>query len=160
MGAIASGGLWFVNDQVVKQLGISRQQIKQIVEREEQELQRREELYGVEFSKTEVRRQTVILVDDGLATGSTMRAAVAALKQKHPERIVVAVPVASRATCDELEREVDEVVCVQQPEDFQAVGQWYQDFSQTSDDEVRDLLHRARDRFESATVPPLWPPGF
>lgn len=160
MGAIASGGLWFVNDDVVKQLGITRQQIKQIVEREERELERREQLYGTEFSKAEVRRQTVILVDDGLATGSTMRAAVAALKQKHPDRIVVAIPVASASTCDALEKEVDEIVCVQKPEEFQAVGQWYKDFSQTSDDEVRELLHRTRNRFEPAALSPVWPPGF
>lgn len=160
MGAIASGGLWFVNDDVVKQLGITRQQIKQIVEREERELERREQLYGTEFSKAEVRRQTVILVDDGLATGSTMRAAVAALKQKHPDRIVVAIPVGSASTCDALEKEVDEIVCVQKPEEFQAVGQWYKDFSQTSDDEVRELLHRTRNRFEPAALSPVWPPGF
>jgi putative phosphoribosyl transferase len=160
MGAIASGGLWFVNDEVVKQLGISRQQIKLVVEREERELERREEIYGAEFSNAEVHGQTVVLVDDGLATGSTMRAAVAALKQKHPERIVVGVPVASPSTCDELEPEVDEIFCVQKPEYFRAVGEWYEDFSQTSDDEVRELLNRAKKNFKPAPMPPLWPAGF
>ena len=160
MGAIASGGLWFVNDEVVRQIGITREQIKRIVEREEQELERRTENYGTEFSRGDVRGQTVILVDDGLATGSTMRAAIAALKQKHPAKIVVGVPVASSSTCEELEREVDEVVCVRQPGHFYAVGEWYEDFSQTSDDEVRELLHRAREQFEPAHVAPVWPPGF
>jgi putative phosphoribosyl transferase len=159
MGAIASGGLWFVNEEVVRQLGISRRQIQQIVDREEQEMERRMEVYGSEFSKAEVRGQVVILVDDGLATGSTMRAAVAALKQKHPQRIVVGVPVASAQTCEELHDEVDEIVCVNTPEDFYAVGQWYEDFSQTSDDEVRELLNRAKEQFEPAPIPP-WPAAF
>jgi putative phosphoribosyl transferase len=159
MGAIASGGLWFVNEEVVRQLGISRRQIQQIVDREEQEMERRMEVYGPEFSKAEVRGQVVILVDDGLATGSTMRAAVAALKQKHPQRIVVGVPVASAQTCEELHGEVDEIICVNTPEDFYAVGQWYEDFSQTSDDEVRELLNRAKEQFEPAPIPP-WPAAF
>jgi putative phosphoribosyl transferase len=160
MGAIASGGLWFVNDEVVRQIGITREQIKRIVEREEQELERRTENYGIEFSKGEVRGQTVILVDDGLATGSTMRAAVAALKQKHPGKVVVGVPVASPSTCEELEGEVDEMVCVQTPSHFYAVGEWYDDFSQTSDAEVRELLQRAKEQFEPASTTPTWPPGF
>lgn len=160
MGAIASGGLWFVNDEVVKQLGISRQQIKQIVEREERELQRREELYGAEFSRLDVEDLTVILVDDGLATGSTMRAAVAALKQQHPRKIVIGVPVASPSTCEELERRVDDLVCVRKPEFFRAVGEWYEDFSQTTDDEVRELLNRAKERVRPVPMPPLWPAGF
>jgi len=160
MGAIASGGLWFVNEEVVRQIGITREQIQRIVEREEQELERREETYGIEFSTGDVRGRTVIIVDDGLATGSTMRAAVAALKQKHPQRIVVGIPVASPSTCQELENEVDEVVCVQQPERFYAVGEWYEDFSQTSDEEVRELLSRAKEHFEPAATTLLWPPGF
>jgi predicted phosphoribosyltransferase len=161
MGAIASGGLWFVSDKVVQQLGISRQQIKQIVEREERELERRAQVYGIEFSETNVRGRTVILVDDGLATGSTMRAAIAALRQKHPGVLVVAVPVGSPSTCDEVEKEADELVCVQKPENFRAVGEWYEDFSQTTDDEVRDLLHRARENFQTVSpMPPLWPAGF
>ena len=153
MGAMASGGLWFVNDEVVRQIGIARRQIQQIVEREEQELERRAEIYGAEFSRVDVRGQIVILVDDGLATGSTMRAAVAALKQKHPERIVVGVPVASASTCEELEKEVDEIVCVQTPAHFYAVGEWYEDFSQTSDDEVRELLNKAKTQFAQLAPP-------
>jgi len=159
IGAIASGGLWFVNDDVVRQLGISRRQIQEIVEREERELERRSEVYGSDFSKADVRGQIVILIDDGLATGSTMRAAVAALKQKHPERIVIGVPVSSPSTCEELEREVDEIVCFHTPDQFYAVGEWYEDFSQTSDDEVRELLNRARTQFAQSVppVPILWP---
>ncbi len=130
------------------------------MEREEQELERRTENYGTEFSKGDVRGQTVILVDDGLATGSTMRAAIAAIKQKHPEKIIVGVPVASSSTCEELEREVDEVVCVNKPDRFYAVGEWYEDFSQTSDEEVSELLTRAKEHFEPATTTPLWPSGF
>jgi len=162
MGAIASGGLWFVNDEVVRQIGISRREIHQVVEREERELERRSHIYGDEFAKADVRGQIVILVDDGLATGSTMRAAVAAIKQKHPEKIVIGVPVAALSTCDELEREVDELVYLQTPPNFFAVGEWYEDFSQTSDDEVRELLERARAQFEPQlpAMPLLWPSIF
>lgn len=144
MGAIASGGLWFVNNDVVRQLEISSQQIQRIVHREREELERRAEVYGPEFSENDVRGQIVILVDDGLATGSTMRAAVNALKQQQPERIIVAVPVASASTVEELQNEVDEVVCLEMPEQFHAVGNWYEDFSQTTDEEVRELLEKAR----------------
>ncbi len=144
MGAIASGGFWFVNPDVVERLGISPQEVQQVVEQETLELTRRMEAYGIESSSLRVRDRILILVDDGLATGSTMRAAIAALKRERPERIVVAVPVASASTCQELWSEADEVVCARTPEDFYAVGQWYEDFSQTSDDEVRELLQRAR----------------
>lgn len=158
MGAIATGGLWFVKEEVVLQLGISREQIRRIVEHEEQELERRAEVYGAEFSKGEVGGQIAIVVDDGLATGSTMRAAVTALKQKRPEKLVVAVPVAPPSACEELEREVDEIVCVKRPEHFRAVGEWYEDFSQTSDEQVCELLERAK-KIQPA-MSPLWPAGF
>lgn len=144
MGAIASGGISFLNDEVVKRLGISRAQVQRVVDRETEELQRRAEVYDGEFSGHDVRGKIIILVDDGLATGSTMRAAITALKRQKPERIVVAVPVASPETCHELRAEADEVICARTPEDFQAVGQWYENFSQTSDEEVRELLQRAR----------------
>lgn len=150
MGAIASGGIWFVNEQIVRQLGISQQQVQQVIEQEERELERRVKAYGAEFSRIPVRDQIIILVDDGLATGATMRAAVAALKPQHPDRIIVAVPVASPSTCEELGHEVDEMICARTPEDFYAVGQWYEDFSQTSDDEVRELLRRAQAGVETA----------
>ena len=161
MGAIASGGLWFVNQDVVRQLGVSRQEIQRIVEREQEELNRRTAVYDAEFSERDVRSHTVILVDDGLATGSTMRAAIRAIKQEHPKKIVVAVPVASPSTCDDLSSEVDEVVCVAKPEEFRAVGEWYDDFSQTSDEEVRELLRQAKTapEFEPAPFVP-WPMSF
>lgn len=160
MGAIASGGIWFVNDDVVRQLGIPRQQIQKIVERERKELERRMEDYGDEFSGSDLRGQILIVVDDGLATGSTMRVAITALKQQHPEKIVVAVPVASASTCRELQTEVDEFVCLYSPEEFFAVGQWYEDFSQTTDDEVHELLTRSQSQLVSATTIPTWPSMF
>ncbi len=157
IGAIASGGVWFINEEVVRQLGISRPQIRRIVEREEQELERRAEVYGREFSDFDVNGRTVILADDGLATGATMHAAVNALKQRKPKGIVVAVPVASESARKQLEGEVSELVCAHMPEEFYAVGQWYDDFSQTSDEEVRELLLRAKGRFDpkSALASPL-----
>ncbi len=159
MGAIASGGIWFVNEDVVSKLGISRKEIQRIVEREQRELEHRMESYGREFSANDIRDRTVILVDDGLATGSTMRVAVKAVTQQHPKRIVVAVPVAPPSTLEELQREVDEVVCVHSPWDFNAVGQWYEDFSQTSDEEVKELLNRARAQMEPVPIAP-WPALF
>ena len=113
------------------------------MERESRELERRAAAYRGERPPPDVAGRTVILVDDGLATGSTMRAAVEALKQQGAGRIVVAVPVAARQTCEELARHVDEIVCARTPEPFYAVGLWYDDFSQTGDDEVRQLLHDA-----------------
>jgi predicted phosphoribosyltransferase len=143
MGAIATGGARVLNQNVIRAAGISQQAIDRTAEREQRELERRELQYREERPPLNVSGKTVILVDDGLATGSSMRAAAFALKQQHPARIVVAVPVASADTCDALQSEVDEVVCGVTPEPFWAVGQWYGDFSQTSDEEVRDLLRRA-----------------
>jgi len=143
MGAIASGGVRVLNEAVVRGLGISDEIIEAVTEKEQRELQRRERAYRADRALPDVRDRIVILIDDGLATGSTMRAAVAALRKRHPGRIVVAVPVGAADTCADLREEADEVVCVRQPEPFFGVGAWYQDFSQTTDEEVRDLLRLA-----------------
>ena len=143
MGAIASGGVRVLNRDVVEALGIPEWAIEEVTRQEEEELERRERQYRGERPPLDVRGKTVILVDDGLATGSTMRAAAAALRKAGAARIIVAVPVASRATCDQLREEGNEVVCANTPEPFYAVGQWYKDFAQTTDEEVRELLERA-----------------
>jgi predicted phosphoribosyltransferase len=143
MGAIASGGIRIISDDIVSALGIPDRAIAAIAAHEEHELGRRAQIYRGDRPPLEVRGKTVILVDDGLATGSTMRAAVAALRIQKPERLVVAVPVAAPETCEALRQEVDDVVCALAPEPFFAVGNWYDDFSQTSDQEVRELLRRA-----------------
>lgn len=146
MGAVATGGIRVINQQVVRALRIPDSVIEAVADWEERELERRERLYRGERPPPDVRGRTVILVDDGLATGSTMIAAVKALRQQQPARIVVAVPIASRDTCDLLRNEVDEVVCAVTPEPFYAVGLWYQDFSQTTDEEVRELLGLATEQ--------------
>src|SRR5687768_1103949 len=143
MGAVASGGVRVLNGQVVRGLGIPDSVIEAVANWELQELQRRERLYRGNRPPPDVRGKTVILVDDGLATGSTMLAAVQALRKLGPARIVVAVPVASGDTCQLLQEYVDEVVCAATPEPFYAVGLWYRDFSQTTDEEVRELLERS-----------------
>jgi putative phosphoribosyl transferase len=142
MGAIATGGIRVLNEDVVRELKIPPRVIDSVAAKEAQELERRERLYRGERPAPDVNGRTVILVDDGLATGSSMRAAVAALRQKNPRRIVVAVPIAAAATCRELESEVDEIVCYETPEPFYSVGLWYEDFSQTTDEEIRQLLER------------------
>jgi len=142
MGAIASGGVRVLNDNLVRSLDISRELIDKVAQEELRELERRERAYRDGRPPMEVQDRTVILVDDGLATGSSMRVAALALRQNKPARIVVAVPVAARSTCEEFASEVDEVVCAITPEPFWGVGQWYADFSQTRDEEVRDLLRR------------------
>lgn len=140
MGAIATGGVYVVNEHVVHMLAIPDSVIEEVAEREQKELERREQLYRDDLPPPDVRDRTIILVDDGLATGSTMRAAVAALRKQHPAHIVVAVPVAAPVVRDEFKAEVDEIVCASTPEPFFGVGYWYEDFSQTSDEEVHDLL--------------------
>jgi putative phosphoribosyl transferase len=146
MGALASGGARVLNDPVISALRISPSAIEAVAGKEQHELARREHLYRGQLPRLDVRKKTVLLVDDGLATGSTMRAAVAGLKQLAPQRIVVAVPIAAPATCRELSREVDEIVCAATPEPLDAVGLWYEDFSQTTDQEVRQLLEGRRGR--------------
>ena len=140
MGAVASGGVRVLNRQTVEHLGISDRMIDQVTAKEQKELARREALYRDGRPLPEVRGKTVILVDDGLATGASMQAAVEALRQQGPARIVVAVPVAAAQTCEELRKLADEVICAFTPEPLYAVGAWYIDFSQTGDEEVRILL--------------------
>jgi predicted phosphoribosyltransferase len=140
MGAIATGGVRVLNDQVVRALRIPDYVIDAVAAWENQELARRERLYRGDRPPPDVRGRTVILIDDGLATGATMLAAVKALRQLQPARIVVAVPTASPDICEMLRAEVDEVICAITPEPFHAVGLWYEDFSQTTDEEVRELL--------------------
>lgn len=145
MGAIASGGVIVLNPDVVHGLNISDELIRAVAAREQQELDRREHEYRGNRPPLPLRQQAVILVDDGLATGSTMRAAVAAVRDCDPASIVVAVPVAAAPTCNELrsQSEVDHVVCLATPDHFQAVGQWYREFPQVSDEQVRELLQQA-----------------
>jgi predicted phosphoribosyltransferase len=152
MGAVATGGVRVLNDQLVNRLGIPDHLIDAVAAREQQELARRERLYRSGRPPLDVRNRTVILVDDGLATGATMHAAIAALRQLHPARIVVAVPTASPETCEEMRAEVDDVICAITPEPFHAVGRWYQDFSQTTDEEVQDLLTQRDTPSETATA--------
>ncbi len=140
MGAIASGGVRVLNDEVVQALRIPPHVIELVTARELRELSRRERLYRDARPAPDAAGKTVILVDDGLATGSTMRAAIAALRQAKPKRIVVAVPVAAARTCEELAEEVDELVCYHMPDPFYSVGFWYEDFSQTGDEEIREML--------------------
>ncbi len=143
MGAIATGGVRVVNDDVVSALHIPDEVIDSVAETQWRELERRERSYRDDRPLPDVRGRTVILIDDGLATGSTMRAAVAALRQQGPARVVVAVPVASASTCEDFRAVVDDVVCALTPEPFYAVGSWYRDFTQTTDDEVHALLDEA-----------------
>jgi len=144
MGAIASGGVRVLNERLVRAYGIPEAAIERIAEAERQELERRERAYRQGRPPPEVGGKVAILVDDGLATGSTMRAAVAAVRRLRPSRVVVAVPTAPPSTCEELAREADEVVCVSTPPRFRAVGLSYQEFPQVSDEEVRQLLRLAR----------------
>ena len=144
MGAIASGGIRVLNDEVVRALGIRADQIDAVAGREQAELERREAVYRHGRPLPPLNGKTVILVDDGLATGSTMRAAVLAARQQKPARVVVAVPVGAPETCRELRAIADEVICAETPTPFSAVGQWYQDFTQTSDEEVIALLSSNR----------------
>ncbi|HEY8206314.1 MAG TPA: phosphoribosyltransferase family protein [Myxococcaceae bacterium] len=143
MGALASGGVRVLNEDLLMELGIPEWVIEEAVAREAPELERRERAYRGGRPPLEVEGRTVILVDDGVATGASMRAAVAALRQRGPKRLVVAVPVAAEAIREGLAREVDEMVCVRTPEPFLAVGLWYEDFSETTDEEVRAALEEA-----------------
>jgi putative phosphoribosyl transferase len=144
MGAIASGGERLIDDMLTRELGISTRDVEEVASNEAYELERRERVYRGGRPAPDLRGRTVILVDDGLATGSTMRVAVRAVRRQSPARVVVAAPVAAPEACELLRGEADEVVCAEMPDPFLGVGRWYLDFSQTSDEEVCRLLHNAR----------------
>jgi putative phosphoribosyl transferase len=146
MGAIATGGIRVLNEDVVTQLGLSAADIEAVAAREQRELDRRERAYRGDRPPTELRERSIIVCDDGLATGATMRAAVEAVRQQSPANITVAVPVAASIACADLRASADEVVCLYTPEPFAAVGYWYEQFGETSDDEVRTLLTTAAGR--------------
>jgi putative phosphoribosyl transferase len=140
IGAIASGGIRVLNEDIIRALNIPEEMINRVAQGELQELQRREHLYRGNRPAPRVHDRIVILIDDGLATGASMHAAVAGLRARNPKRIVVAVPTAAPETCEAFENEVDEIICASTPEPFLGVGRWYEDFSQTTDEEVRMLL--------------------
>ncbi len=150
MGAIASGGARVLNKDVIDALSINQDTIDAVAQDEQEELERRQHAYRGDRPLPEIQGRCIILVDDGVATGATMRAALAALRQQQPARMVVAVPVAPADTVRQLRSEADEVVCLETPRPFTAIGRWYQDFPQLTDDEVRELLARA---WEQATEP-------
>lgn len=150
MGAIASGGERLIDDMLVRELGISTRDVEEVASNEAYELERRERVYRGGRPAPDLRGRTVILVDDGLATGSTMRVAVRAARRQSPARIVVAAPVAAPEACELLRGEADEVVCAEMPDPFLGVGRWYLDFSQTSDQEVCRLLDDANRRSPSS----------
>ena len=152
IGAIASGGACVLNQDLIHQLSLSDEVIEHIVAREQHELERRERTYRGQRPMLDVRNRIIIIVDDGLATGSSMRAAIAALRQKRPAKLIVAVPVGARETCSELEALADEAICLETPENFSAVGLWYSDFSQITDEEVIDLLERNRKNSEARNI--------
>jgi putative phosphoribosyl transferase len=143
-GALASGGVRVLNNDLVREVGINAATIERVTERETQELERRDRAYRGDRPRPAVAGRTVILVDDGLATGSSMRVAIEAVRSQEPRRLVVAVPVAPPSTCQELRELVDEVVCLATPERFDSIGPWYDDFTPPSDDEVRELLAATR----------------
>jgi putative phosphoribosyl transferase len=144
MGAIAIGGIRVLNEDVTRTLNITPEVIEQVSQQENLELQRRNQLYRHGNAHPDLSKRIVILVDDGLATGATMRAAVEAIKQAKPQRIIVAVPVAPRETYEEFKKWVDEIVCLETPEVFYSISQWYEQFPQTSDEEVIELLAEAK----------------
>lgn len=143
MGAIASGGVRVLNQQVVNSLAIPREVIDEVAKREQQELERRQRAYRNGRSSIDLSGKTAILIDDGLATGATMAAAVSGVRAQGAKEIVVAVPTAAQETCEAFRGFVDAIICVETPRPFWGVGMWYEDFSQTSDEEVRELLNRA-----------------
>jgi putative phosphoribosyl transferase len=150
MGAIASGGIIVLDERLVESLGIDEALLERVIAAEARELERREAAYSTGREPPELAGRTVILVDDGLATGATMRAAALAVRRLDPAKIVVAVPVAAEETCDQFRDGVDEIVCEVTPRPFRAVGLWYDDFSQTTDEEVRELVGRAAEWGETS----------
>lgn len=146
MGALASGGLRVLNEDVVRMLRIPEAWIDAAAEREQREIERRERRYRGGAGMQPIEGRVVVLVDDGIATGATMRAAAMALRRMSPRRLIIAVPVGAPSSCEEMARHADEMICLEQPASFFGVGQWYRDFSQTTDDEVRRLLLEARER--------------
>jgi len=144
IGAIASGRICVRNEALIEALGLGEEEITEIVAREERELHAREKLYGLDRTPSDLEGKTLILADDGLATGATMRAAVQALRSRWPARLIVAVPVGSREACGSLRDMADRVVCLHTPEPFYSVGTWYEDFRQVTDEEVCELLARLR----------------
>jgi putative phosphoribosyl transferase len=151
MGAIATGNVLVLNEEVIRTLGITPDLVDTVATEEQRELQRRERAYRDDRPPPNVQGRVVILVDDGLATGATMLAAATAVRSLQPSRLVVAVPVASPETCNEFRAKVDEIICAKTPEPFYAVGFWYEDFEQITDDEVRELLTLATRTHPSTT---------
>lgn len=154
MGAIASGGTQVLNEEIVQDFHLSSAVINQVAEREKQELERREHLYRGNHPFPVLHQRTIILVDDGLATGATMHVAILAIKKHQPAKIVVAVPVAAPQTCEELKAKVDEIICAKTPSPFYSVGLWYDKFLQTTDEEVCNLLEIAANRHLKSAIFP------
>jgi len=154
IGAVAQGGLTILNESAIAMLGVSQQAIDQITAEETAELERRLRRFRGDQPPVDVRGRTVILVDDGLATGVSAAAAIRALQRLEPARIILAVPVCAPETAESLRPEVDSIVCVQMPENFLAVGYWYRNFEQTTDEEVVDLLEKARRMHQAPAAPP------
>lgn len=144
MGALAMGGVSVFNEDIISQLNIPKEAIDEVIEDENEELKRRVDVYRENHVFPPLKDQTIILVDDGIATGATMRAAIKALRKLAPAKIIVAVPVADKGMCEKMQPLTDKLVCPMRPTQFYAVGAWYEDFSQTEDDEVRDLLKKSR----------------
>lgn len=152
MGAIASGGVRILNEYIISLVKISDEVIARVAVQEERELERRERLYRPNSAFPDLQGRTVILVDDGLATGATMWAAVVAVRKQQPAQIVIAVPVAAPETCHELEAKVNKIVCISTPSPFQSVGLWYENFPQTTDEEVCHLLAKAAKNGEAISL--------
>lgn len=152
MGAIASGGVRVLNEQIVRELGIPDEAIAAVAAQEQSELDRREKVYRKNMPSLDVKEKSVILIDDGLATGASMRAAALALRQLKAKEVIVAVPVAAPDTCETFRSEVDHVVCAKTPEPFFGVGMWYENFSQTTDEEVIELLEKANQDIKQKPV--------
>ncbi|PZV01249.1 MAG: phosphoribosyl transferase [Leptolyngbya sp.] len=154
MGSIASGNFIYFNQDLIQRLAITSEEINVAVQHEQEELRRREKAYRDDLLPLDLRDRIVILVDDGLATGATMQVAIEAVKQQRPRKIIVAIPVAEREVCDAVGTVVDRIICAETPQPFYAVGLWYEEFAQTSDDDVRSLLHQAQHRsLETARQP-------